>query len=140
MNAIEELREEIDGSKLMNLVKLNNFLDHIEQEYIELPKDKNGKHIQIGSFVGHGDGKEKKVLYIQIHRGGRTCVATTDFTGFSSLVKLIEHDSQEKIDEDARVNSYDYCNKRGLDLTNYTVASKRDLLRCQRELCAKGGE
>lgn len=137
MNAIQELEDYLRKNCSWNIT-VKKLMSCIEQEYIELPKDKNGKTISVGTTLkGESSNMEYKVTGVFFERD-ETRLALEDCGGVQtpSGFYVSEPDSQEKIDADSLMPSHDYCLKYSLDFdfSNYTKVCLLDLLRRQREL------
>jgi hypothetical protein len=148
MNAIEDMRDccERVGRIVSKpiLLMMQNHVDRIEKEYIELPKDKNGKVIKIGdtfSFTNVLFHEEGLVGQLLLRESGWAIVSKDSrYTQWNvKYCEIIEPDSQEKIDADAELSSCNYCDKYHLSYVISSIADPqrikcKDLLRRQREL------
>lgn len=115
---------------------------------VEWPRFEDGELVQIGDEAEFFDGEIEKVLQVFIGRDGYTlyCETKEEFYGYGTPVKRPEHDTQEKIDADARKSACEYfgweharcdeCPASSVDDT-CDVVMIRDLLRRQRELCER---
>ena len=117
-------------------------------EGVEWPRFEDGELVQIGDEAEFFDGEIEKVLQVFIGRDGYTLYGETkeEFYGYGTPIKRPEHDTQEKIDADARKSACEYfgweharcdeCPASSVDDT-CDVVMIRDLLRRQRELCER---
>lgn len=117
-------------------------------EGVEWPRFDDGELVEIGDEAEFPDGEIEKVLQVFIGCDGYTLYGETkeELYGYGTPIKRPEHDTQEKIDADARKSACEYfgweharcdgCPAFSVDDT-CDVVMIRDLLRRQRELCER---
>lgn len=121
----------------MSLRELEAIADHIDNELVELPKDRDGVPIHVGDTVYLDDGRKAKVTHIDLMWGTSCIVCWASGEDCDCLPSGISHtvpDSWERIADELEA----WCDR--VDVDGDACEKSRDIVERIRKLAAKEGE